>query len=603
MEGEDLNKDGFIAWDLSDERLVTGLFVEQCIRIEDVTEEIQKALEAAESDSERLAIESEKIIEIENRYPNNEETFVKVTPLYFGGKYSLYFYKRYNDVRLVFAPESQAGYFGGDYDNFTYPRYNLDCSFFRVYDKDGNPLKVDNFFKWSESGAKEGEVVFVPGNPGSTNRLCTVAQLEYARDYIYPQTIKMLEGFISFMEAMIQEDTKSSAYLNDQLLSYYNSKKAYSGMLDGLRNPVLMQKKKDFENNLQVEVQSNAELNEKYGSLWTDIENGMNEMEKLTSEQSALSYDSFDSPDYFSIASQLIPIAIEYELSKSDTSLIYTDEDLKESIDLLIPDDFDYDKNKELLKNRIDQLYEQFGDAEFTNNFTGGKKGDEAVKDILSRTILNSEEQMFEHAKAGSDSLLNCGDPFIQYVQYVDEQIEIIYLCIDEISMKEMTSSQKLGEVIFEVYGTSIPPDATFTLRISDGIVKGFDYNGTIAPPITTFYGMLDRYYSFNGEFPWDLDERWLDAPEEFDFATPFNFVSTNDAVGGNSGSAIINKDAEVVGVAFDGNIQSLSGDFIYDPETNRSVGVHSAGMLEAIKDLYEFERLAEELKSGYIDD
>jgi hypothetical protein len=602
-EGEDIHKNGFIAWKLTDERPVPNLFVEQCIGIEDVTEEIQNALETAKSDSERLALESEKIVEIENRYPNNEETFVKVTPLYFGGKYSLYFYKRYNDVRLVFAPESQAGYFGGDYDNFTYPRYNLDCSFFRVYDKDGKPLKVDNFFKWSESGAEEGEVVFVPGNPGSTNRLFTVAQLEYARDYIYPQTIQMLEGFISFMEAMIQEDTKSSAYLNDQLLSYYNSKKAYSGMLNGLRNPVLLQKKKDFENNLKAEVQSNAELNEKYGSLWTDIENGMIEMEKLTSEQSALSYDSFDSPDYFSIASQLIPIAIEYELSKSDTSFIYTDEDLKESIDLLIPDEFDSEKNKEFLKIKIDVLYETFGDAEFINNFTGGKKGDEAVKDILSRTILNSEEQMFEIAKAGSDSLLNYGDPFIQYVQYADEQNEIIYLRIDEIAMREMTSNQKLGEVIFEIYGTSIPPDATFTLRISDGIVKGFDYNGTIAPSITTFYGMLDRYYSFNGEFPWDLDERWLDAPDEFDFSTPFNFVSTNDAVGGNSGSPVINKDAEVVGVAFDGNIQSLSGDFIYNPETNRSVGVHSAGMLEAIQYLYEFERLAEELESGHIDD
>jgi len=602
-EGEDIHKDGFIAWDLSDERHVPNLFVEQCIRIEDVTEEIYSALEAAKSDSERLAIESEKIIEIENRHPNNEETFAKVTPLYFGGKYSLYFYKRYNDVRLVFAPESQDGYFGGDYDNFTYPRYNLDCSFFRVYDEDGKPLKVDNYFKWSEKGAEQGEVVFVPGNPGSTNRLNTVDQLEYARDFIYPQTIQLIESYINFLEDIMNEDYGSSGYLNDQLLTYYNSLKAYKGMLDGLRDPMLMAKKKDFENILKEKVQSDSELNAKYGSLWTDIENGIIEMMELTSEQSALSYDSFDSPDYFSIASQLVPIAIEYELSMSDTSIIYTDEDLKESIELLIPDDFDYDMNKQLLKNKIELLYETFGEAEFIDEFTGGNKGDEAVENILSRTILNSEEQMYELAKAGSDSLLNSGDPFIQYVEYVDEQNEIIYLRIDEISMKEMTSNQKLGEVLFEVYGTSIPPDATFTLRISDGIVKGFTYNGTIAPPITTFYGMLDRYYSFNGEFPFDLSERWLDAPDEFDFSTPFNFISTNDAVGGNSGSAIINKDAEIVGVAFDGNIQSLSGDFIYDPVTNRSVGVHSAGMMEAIKNLYEFERLAEELESGRIDD
>ena len=288
---------------------VPGLFVEQCVGIEDVTEEIHKALESAESDSERLMIESEKISEIESRYPNDEETFSKVTPLYFGGKYSLYHYKRYNDVRLVFAPESQAGYFGGDYDNFTYPRYNLDCSFFRVYDNEGNPLKVDHYFKWSENGAEPGEVVFVPGNPGSTSRLNTVAQLEYARDYTYPQTIKLLESFIEFLEGIIKEDPEASNYLNDQLLNYYNSKKAYQGMLDGLRNPMLMQKKKDFENKLKEKVQSNDELNKKYGSLWTDVENAMSEMRELSNQQSALSYNNFDSPEYFSIASQLIQIA------------------------------------------------------------------------------------------------------------------------------------------------------------------------------------------------------------------------------------------------------------------------------------------------------
>jgi hypothetical protein len=468
-----------------------------------------------------------------------------------------------------------------------------------VYDKDGNPLKVEHYFKWSEKGAEEGEVVFVPGNPGSTNRLSTVAQLEYARDYTYPQTIQLIEGYILFLENIVKEDPGSSGYLNDQLLSYYNSKKAYDGMLDGLRDPVLMQKKKVFENDLKEKVQSDAQLNEKYGSLWTNIENDLIEMKKLTKKQSALSYDSFNSPDYFLIASQLIPIANEYELSRTDTSITYTDEDLKESINLLLPDDFDTDANKELLKNKIDLLYEEFGNTEFINKFTDGKKGDDAVESILSRTILTSPDKMYELVKEGSDALLNSGDPFIEFIQYADQQNDLISIRIDEISMKEMTSNQKLGEVIFEVYGTSIPPDATFTLRISDGIVKGFDYNGTIAPSITTFYGLLDRYNSFDGEFPWNLHERWLDAPEEFDFSTPFNFVTTNDVVGGNSGSPVINKDAEVVGVAFDGNIQSLPGDFIYDPEVNRSVGVHSAGMLEAIKDLYQFERLADELQTG----
>jgi hypothetical protein len=204
--------------------------------------------------------------------------------------------------------------------------------------------------------------------------------------------------------------------------------------------------------------------------------------------------------------------------------------------------------------------------------------------------------------KEGPDSVLNSGDPFIEFVQFSYQESDLISSRLDGLFTKEEISNQKLGRALFEVYGTSIPPDATFTLRISDGIVKGFNYNGTIAPSVTTFYGLLDRYYSFDGKFPWNLHERWLDAPEEFDFSTPFNFVTTCDVVGGNSGSPIINKNAEVVGVAFDGNIQSLPGDFIYDPEVNRSVAVHSAGMLEAIKDLYNFERLAEELLNGKIE-
>ncbi|NWG27834.1 MAG: S46 family peptidase [Ignavibacteriaceae bacterium] len=598
-EGEEFHKEGFIAWELSDERPVPGLFVEQCIGIEDVTEEIQSVLETAQSDSERLVIESEIIAEIESRYPNDEETFAKVTPLYFGGKYSLYFYKRYNDVRLVFAPESQAGYFGGDYDNFTYPRYNLDCSFFRVYDKDGNPLKVNHFFKWSKSGAESGEVVFVPGNPASTNRLNTVVQLEFARDYTYPQTIQLVDSFIEFLEGIIKEDPEASSYLNDQLLNYYNSKKAYGGMLQGLKDPVLMQKKRIFENNLKEKVQSNDELNKKYGNIWTEIEKAMSEMKELSNQQSALSYDSFDSPEYFSIATQLIQIAEDLKLSESDSSYAYTDDELTETIDALIPEDFDFDKNNELLKNKIQLLFETIGENEFLKIFTNGKKGNEAVEDILSRSFLTSAEKMKKIVKEGPYAVLSSGDPFIEFVQFSDQKSELISVRIDELATNEASSNQKLGRALFEVYGTSIPPDATFTLRISDGIVKGFDYNGTIAPPITTFYGMLDRYYSFDRNFPWNLHERWLDAPEEFDFSTPFNFVSTNDVVGGNSGSPIINKNAEVVGVAFDGNIQSLPGDFIYDPEVNRSVGVHSTGMLEAIRDLYKFERLAEELETG----
>jgi hypothetical protein len=597
-DNDDFHKNGFIALKLKDEIPVPGLFVEQCTAIEDVTKEIHQALETAETDSERYQIESEKIKEIENRYPNDEENYAQVVPLYSGSLYSLYVYKRYTDVRLVFAPEDQAGYFGGDYDNFTYPRYNFDCSFFRVYDENGSPLKVDPYFRWSKNGAQPGELVFVTGNPGSTSRLKTVAQLEYDRDIIIPQTLEILDSFIGIVENMMKE--QGNEKLNDQLLSYYNSRKAYKGILDGLQNPILMQRKKDFENNFREKVLSNSELKKEFGDPWNEIENLMTDLKKLSNERIVLTYNSFDSPEYFFIAQQVLDIAEELKLPGPERSEMYNVDNLDNTIESLLPEDFNYEMNDELLKNKIDFLYQTFGENDdLVKQFTNGKKGDEAVEDILSRSSLTSIKNIKQLINSGAEEIINSDDPFIQFIHNADKKDEMISEQVDIILTREEICNRKLGKALFEVYGTLIPPDATFNLRFSDGIVKGFAYNGTEAPQVTTFYGMLDRYYSFEGEFPWELHERWLNADTDFDFSTPFNFVSTNDVVGGNSGSPVINKDAEIVGVSFDGNIQSLPGDFIYDEEVNRMVGLHSAGMLEAIKDLYKFERLAEELKTG----
>jgi hypothetical protein len=600
---EDFHKDGFIADDIQDEKPVPGLFVDQCIKIEDVTGEIDNALEKAESEEESIKLEEEKIKEIENRFTDEKKGIIaKVTPLYFGGKYSLYIYKRYSDVRLVFAPEDQTGYFGGDYDNFTYPRYNLDCSFFRVYNDEGKALSVDNYFKWSEKGAEPGEVVFIPGNPGSTSRLNTVAQLEYARDVTYPETIELIKTYVDFLQGMINKDPEKSYGLMDQLLLYYNSQKAYKGMLKGLQDPMLMQKKKDFEKTFQNKVQSNPELNEKYGDVWDKIEKLMVDLLRLEKEREVVSYTWEGNPDYFTVAQELAYIAEELKLPESERLENYVGDKLMELIDFLKPEEFNTEANKHLLGAKIDSLYSILGkDNELVKIFTNGKTGKEAVDDILSRTFLTSSEKIKEMVAEGPDSILNSIDPFLDYIRIADEMEKKINEDINNIFDNENILNRLLGRALFEVYGTSIPPDATFTLRISDGVVKGFPYNGTVAPPITTFYGLFDRYYSFNGKFPWSLDEQWLDYPKEFDLSTPFNFVCTDDVVGGNSGSPVINKNAEIVGVAFDGNIQSLPGDFIYDPDVNRCVGLESTGMLKAIKYIYNFNRLAQELETGKI--
>jgi Peptidase S46 len=599
-EGEDLHKDGFIAYTLEDERLVPGLFVDQLVYFEDVTDEILDAMEEGKTEDEKLAVKSRMLEEIETRVAEETGLEVSITPLYEGGRYSLYGYKRYNDIRIVFAPEAQMGSFGGDPDNFTYPRYSLDFSFFRAYDENGEPVKTEHFYKWSENGAEVDEPVFVVGNPGTTNRLKTVSQLEYFRDVSYPRTLELINGLIETYKSLLENDPERELELRDRLLNFLNSKKAYSGMLKGLRDPVLMQRKRDFEKNFKAAVQSDPELNEQYGDLWAKIEDIRNQLRKITNKRFALSMNRFTTPRYFFIAEELIDVANELQKPEDERDDLYVGEELDLTIESLIPEDFDYEMNKNLLREKLNILTEYLGeDNEIVQKMTGGKTGDEAVEYILSHSSIINPDDIKQLVAEGPDAILSGDDPFIYFILSTRETSEELDAKVDELTELEDTYNEELGRALFEVYGTSIPPDATFTLRISDGVVRSFPYNGTIAPPYTTFYGMYDRYYSFDKEFPWNLPERWENPSEDFDLSTKFNFITTNDIIGGNSGSAMINKDAEVVGIAFDGNIQGLPGNFIFRTEENRTVGVHSSGMMEVLEKIYNLNRISEELKNG----
>lgn len=467
-EGEDLHQDGFIAAKLEDERKVPGLFVDQLVKIIDVTKEVQSAIDKGKDPEEKDDFKFQTISGIEKKYSEGKTVVCQVVTLYNGGVYSAYVYKRYNDVRLVFAPEDQAGFFGGDPDNFTYPRYNLDCTFFRVYDETGKPLKVDNFFRWSSNGAEPGEPIFVVGNPGSTSRLLTVSQLEYNRDISYPLILNYINNFVDSLRREIAKNPDKEKELNNTLFEYTNSQKVYKGTVKGLNDLVLMQRKRDFEKKFRAAVNANPKLKEKYGKVWDDI-----------------------------------------------------------------------------------------------------------------AAIVKEKREAYDKMKGGS--------------------FRALYQKLNEIGKKEEYFNQILGRAIFDVYGTSIPPDATFTLRISDGVIKQYNYNGTTAPAKTTFYGLLDRYFSFDKQYPWSLSSRWLNAPKDFDFGTPFNFISTNDIIGGNSGSPMINKNAEIVGLVFDGNIESMPGEFIYTDEVPTTVSVDSRGLLECINDMYLLKRLGSELENGKI--
>lgn len=603
-DGEDLHETGFIAKTLEDERPVPGLYVDQLVLFKDVTDEVIDAINKATTDEERAKFEDDIIKQIEDREAKATGLKVSITPLYNGGKFSLYGYKRYNDVRLVLAPEDQMGFFGGDPDNFTYPRFNLDFSFFRVYDENGKPLKTKDFFKWSEKGAAVGEPVFVVGNPGNTDRLNTVAQLEYARDYQYPRTISLLTTLSDMYKDMLKKDPSRKAELEDRIFGFDNSLKSITGMLEGLRDPVLMQRKKDFEKTFRASVNADPKLREKYGDLWDKIADIRKQLSEITNQNFALSMNRFTTPQYFFIADEVIKIAENLKLPENERDDLYVGDELNNTLASLIPQDFDYEMNNALLAQKIETFQKYLGENDpLVKKFTGGKKGAEALKYVLDHSQITNLENIKALIAKGPDAVLNSDDPFIYFVLNSKDLSDKYSKKAKELNEVESAYSQQLGVALFKVYGTSIPPDATFTLRLADGVVEGYPYNGTYAQPFTTFYGMYDRYYGQGKVFPWSLPERWATPPAGLDLSTPFNFVSTNDIIGGNSGSPVINEKADIVGLAFDGNIQSLPGSFIFTTEQNRTVSVHSMGMWEAIDKVYKLKRLSDELKNGKITD
>ncbi|MGE5845675.1 MAG: S46 family peptidase [Ignavibacteria bacterium] len=598
-DGEDLSKNGFYAETLEMERPVPGLYVDQLVLIKDITAEVQAEIDKGGSEREKLMNEDLILREIESRESDATGLEVSAVPLYNGGKFSLYGYKRYTDIRLVFAPESQIGFFGGDPDNFTYPRYNLDCSFFRVYE-DSVPLETENYFKWSPNGPVPGKPVFVVGNPGSTDRLKTVSQLESMRDIQYPRTLDLIEGLISIYKDMIKQDTARADELTVKLLSYQNSEKAYSGMLSGLRDPVLIQRKRDFEQKLKAAVKSKTELNEKYGDVWDNIDEAEKELNNVSNELYIISMNPLSTPEYFYIAKDVMDLAEEMKLPESRRSEGYRKSEIDTTIADIFPSDFDSFYNNKLLKIKLDLMIKYLGkEHPLVKKLTNGLNSSEAVDYLLKNSQLTTMEKVRALIRRGPDAILNSDDPFIYFRSYAMQKQVSLQSKLSVLVSRSELAEQRLGKAVFEIYGTTIPPDATFTLRISDGVVKGFPYNGTMAPPIVTFYGLYDRYYSFSRKSPWDLPERWQNPPTDLNLEIPFNFVSTNDIIGGNSGSPVINEHSEIVGLAFDGNIQSLHGNFIFREEENRMVSVHSLGMIEALKKIYNAERLTDELLNG----
>lgn len=581
-EGENFDRQGFYAATLSDERRNPDLFVDQLIKTADITSKVQSMIAGATDDDKAGKTQAafEAIQKEYKEMPDWKDLRLQVVTYYSGGKYSLYGYKRYDDVRLVFIPEIELGFFGGDPDNFTYPRYNLDCTFWRVYE-DGKPLNTTgNYFKFNTDGVHDGTPVFVIGNPGSTERYRTVAQLEFDRDYRYPSDIEFYTNRMHKLEkkyaAAPDDDTKNTIF------SLSNSLKAIKGALDGLNNPDLFSRK--------VQMEEKIRANAKGKTYWDDMQKYYVTLSKYGPELRFLAPTPLSGKilplmyaihDYSELASQN-PTNPELEgIEKKMTELSAAANDPEEI------------ENLTMILSEL-QKFAKADDAYITT-ILKGRTPAVAAKEIITKSVFANEKDLSKLLDKDTKKFLKKKDQLI-------ETSEILGALYDKAVNEFQTTGpirkqieQNVANEVFKVYGTSLPPDATFTLRISDGVVKSYNYNGTIAPIKTTFYGLYDRHYSNDGKFPFNLPSRWLNPSPEL-LKTPYNFICTADIIGGNSGSPVINVNREVVGLVFDGNIESLPGKFIFDEENNRTVAVHAGGIVAALRYIYNADRLVNEL-------
>jgi hypothetical protein len=591
----DYIKDGFYAATADQEMKSPDLEVNVLVSMENVTSRVQGAVKPGLSEQDAFAARKSIIAQIERESTEKTGFRSDVVTLYQGGEYWLYRYKKYTDVRLVFAPEQQTAFFGGDPDNFTYPRYDLDMAIFRVYEK-GKPINSDNYLKWNSKGAADNELVFVSGNPGSTQRLDTLAQLLLERDVIEPNVLKLLKSRIDVMKAYSARGPEQTRQAASLIFGLENSLKAYRGRYDGLLDKNLIDKKQTEETSFRNLVKSNAEWSKEFDGAWDEIAEAT---AKESSRFKTLFYRRADS-SLAGIALQIVQYVAEIKKPDGERLPSFHESQLESlKYRLLSPAPVYPEMEIARLTGSLDAGLQELGPNDpYLNAVLQGKSPAEAAKTLIDGTKLADPAVRKQLLDGGEAAVAATSDPMIFMARRIDPIVrETIKWQEDNIESVEQRAGEKLGKARFLAYGKSTYPDATFTLRLSYGAVQGYPMNGTIAPPITTFYGLYDRAASFGYSGPFYLPSRWKEGIGKVDLATPFDFVNTCDIIGGNSGSPVINEKAELVGLIFDGNIESLPGDFVYQSEKNRAVAVHTAAMMEALRKLYGAGKLADELE------
>jgi hypothetical protein len=587
---------GFYARTPAEELKSTDLELNVLMSMENVTSRVVASVKPGMSEQEALKARKAELAKIEKESKESTGLEAEAVTLYHGGEYWLYRYKKYTDVRLVCAPEQQAAFFGGDPDNFTYPRHDLDFAIFRVYEND-KPVQSEHYLKWNAKGAAEGDLVFIPGHPGSTDRLQTIAQIEVQRDYLYPMVLKNLKRRLGVLKNYAARGTEQARQAGNQIFGIENSLKAFTGQYEGLLDKTLIEKKQKEEQEFRKKVASNPDWQKEFGDAWAATERAEKQRVSMMKQSRFRIVRGMRLPN-----NALTIVQYVAEVKKPDGERLdgFHDSDLESLRFRLFSRAPVYPQLEEVvIAGSLQESLEELGPNDpFIQATLGGRAPAEVAKELVAGTKLADPEARKALIEGGEAAVAASTDPFIVLARKIDPINRQTRKWIeDNVQSVEVSAGEKIGRALFAAYGKDHYPDATFTLRLSYGTVKGYPMNGTIAPPITTFYGLYDRAYSFGLKPPFQLMPRFLERKDKLDLTTPLNTISTGDIIGGNSGSPVINRNAELVGLIFDGNIESLVGNFVYSEEKNRAVAVHSAAIVEALRKLYDAGALADELE------
>jgi Peptidase S46 len=603
----DLFRDGFYAKTNADELKCPDLELNVLQSIEDVTEKVNAAVKQDMKPAEAFAARRAAMSAIEKESFEKTGLRSDVVTLYQGGAYHLYRYKKYTDVRLVFAPEEKIASFGGDVDNFEFPRFGLDVAFFRAYEE-GKPAQVKHWFKFSAEGAKDGELVFVTGHPGTTNRLETLEKLTHRRDVTLPFTLARIRAMEAALIQYGEQDPENKRRATTDLHRYANARKAFSGQYQGLLNPQVIEMKIKTELDMPIR-RTSFPGSESYSDAYMNSVRRIAEIQKayatferpyLLIESGSGATNTFAFPtQLFTIARHIVRLAAELPKPNGDRLREYRDSNLDSlKFELFSPAPIYPDLERAKLLTGLTFLAEQLGgEHPLVRKALDGKSPGKRADELIGGTKLFDPAVRKRLVDGGLKAVETSDDPMIVFARAMDADARALRKRFEEeVEEPERQAYAEIAKVRFAVLGKSIPPDATFTLRLAYGVVKGYEAEGQKVPFATTFAGLYERAEKQRHKEPFELPKRWLDGKGKLDLSTPFNFVSTADTIGGNSGSPVLNRAGEFVGINFDRNRFGLVRNFVYTDEQARHISVHSKGILEALRAMYECTGLLNEL-------